>query len=159
MRLRPLPSQGISMHRLYSLIPNRFPTKRPTSLIEQDANAIFVIGGNKAVSHNVENEIRATHPSATITRLAGSTRFDTAHSIYNELATLGAKPRTATISTGFNFANALSISPYSYMQSAPVFLSSKSELDEASPQYAQKLPNCNHRWRQTSSPNICRTAA
>ncbi len=28
------PRKGISMHRFYSLIPNRFPTKRPTSLID-----------------------------------------------------------------------------------------------------------------------------
>lgn len=112
--------------------PKSLSNETANELNRLDANAIFVIGGNKAVSHNVENEIRATHPSATITRLAGSTRFDTAHSIYNELATLGAKPQTAIISTGFNFADALSISPYSYMQSAPFFLSSQSGLDEAS---------------------------
>lgn len=112
--------------------PKSLSNETANELNRLDANAIFVIGGNKAVSHNVENEIRATHPSATITRLTGSTRFDTAHSIYNELATLGAKPQTAIISTGFNFADALSISPYSYMQSAPFFLSSQSGLDEAS---------------------------
>lgn len=112
--------------------PKSLSNETANELNRLDANAIFVIGGNKAVSHNVENEIRATHPSATITRLAGNTRFDTAHSIYNELATLGAKPQTAIISTGFNFADALSISPYSYMQSAPFFLSSQSGLDEAS---------------------------
>lgn len=112
--------------------PKSLSNETANELNRLDANAIFVIGGNKAVSHNVENEIRATHPSATITRLTGSTRFDTAHSIYNELATLGAKPQTAIISTGFNFADALSISPYSYMQSALFFLSSQSGLDEAS---------------------------
>lgn len=112
--------------------PKSLSNETANELNRLDANAIFVIGGNKAVSHNVENEIRATHPSATITRLTGSTRFDTAHSIYNKLATLGAKPQTAIISTGFNFADALSISPYSYMQSAPFFLSSQSGLDEAS---------------------------
>lgn len=49
--------------------PKSLSNETANELNRLDANAIFVIGGNKAVSHNVENEIRATHPSATITRL------------------------------------------------------------------------------------------
>lgn len=97
-----------------------------------DANTIYIIGGKNAVSSNTENEIRTSRPSATITRLAGSTRFDTAYQIYNELTKLGVESKTAIISTGANFADALSVSPYSYMQSAPFFLSSQSGLDEES---------------------------
>lgn len=97
-----------------------------------DANTIYIIGGKNAVSSNTENEIRTSRPSATITRLAESTRFDTAYQIYNELTKLGVESKTAIISTGANFADALSVSPYSYMQSAPFFLSSQSGLDEES---------------------------
>ena len=86
-----------------------------------DVDTIYIIGGSNAVSNNVEKAIQASRPSATIARLAGSTRFDTAYQIYSELTKLGA-----------NFADALSASPYSYMQSAPFFLSSQSGLDEES---------------------------
>ena len=58
--------------------------------------------------------------------------LDTAYQIYSELTKLGAESKTAIISTGANFADALSASPYSYMQSAPFFLSSQSGLDEES---------------------------
>lgn len=97
-----------------------------------DVNTIYIIGGTNAVSNNAEKVIQASRPSATITRLAGSTRFDTAYQIYSELTKLGVKSETAIISTGANFADALSVSPYSYMQSAPFFLSSQSGLDEES---------------------------
>lgn len=97
-----------------------------------DVNTIYIIGGTNAVSNNAEKVIQASRPSATITRLAGSTRFDTAYQIDSELTKLGVKSETAIISTGANFADALSVSPYSYMQSAPFFLSSQSGLDEES---------------------------
>ena len=97
-----------------------------------DVDTIYIIGGSNAVSNNVEKAIQASRPSATIARLAGSTRFDTAYQIYSELTKLGVNSKTAIISTGANFADALSASPYSYMQSAPFFLSSQSGLDEES---------------------------
>lgn len=54
-----------------------------------DVNTIYIIGGTNAVSNNAEKVIQASRPSATITRLAGSTRFDTAYQIYSELTKLG----------------------------------------------------------------------
>ena len=112
--------------------PKTLSTATINELNRLDTNTIYIIGGKNAVSSNTENEIRASRPSATITRLAGSTRFDTAYQIYNELTKLGVESKTAIISTGDNFADALSVSPYSYMQSAPFFLSSQSGLDEES---------------------------
>ena len=131
--MRLLPHLAGYLNAPILLTDPKTPSNATVSELDRlDVNTIYIIGGTNAVSNNAEKVIQASRPSATITRLAGSTRFDTAYQIYSELTKLGVKSETAIISTGANFADALSVSPYSYMQSAPFFLSSQSGLDEES---------------------------
>lgn len=93
---------------------------------------VFIIGGQSAISADVEQSIRQIQSSMEIERIAGSTRYDTALQIYNALTSSNTRSqasKVAIIATGNSFADALSISPYAYQTSSPFFLSSPSGLD------------------------------
>ena len=72
--------------------PKTLSNATANELDRLDADTIYIIGGTNAVSNNAEKAIQASRPSATIRRLAGNTRFDTAYQIYSELTKLGAEP-------------------------------------------------------------------
>lgn len=73
--------------------PKTLSNATANELDRLDADTIYIIGGTNAVSNNAEKAIQASRPSATIRRLAGNTRFDTAYQIYSELTKLGADLR------------------------------------------------------------------
>lgn len=58
--------------------PKTLSNATANELDRLDADTIYIIGGTNAVSNNAEKAIQASRPSATIRRLAGNTRFDTA---------------------------------------------------------------------------------
>ena len=68
--------------------PKTLSNATANELDRLDADTIYIIGGTNAVSNNAEKAIQASRPSATIRRLAGNTRFDTAYQIYSELTKL-----------------------------------------------------------------------
>lgn len=83
------------------------------------------------MSQSAENEIRSVVSRNRVVRFGGATRYETAMSIYrNAPSTLNVQwGRTAIIATGAKAADALSISPYAYQSSSPLFSSSESGLE------------------------------
>lgn len=86
---------------------------------------VYVIGGEAAVAAGVYDTIADLNYVQSIKRLPGEDRFDTAVSIFEEME--GEWGQTAIVASGgdSNFADALSISPYSNFAKAPIFLASK----------------------------------
>ena len=78
------------------------------------------MGGAAAVSARVESQVGALlGPGCTVVRLAGQTRFDTS------LKVAAANPHasdTVVVATGSNYADALSVSPYTFASGSPVLL-------------------------------------
>ncbi|MCL2504055.1 MAG: cell wall-binding repeat-containing protein [Coriobacteriia bacterium] len=104
----------------------------------------LIVGSSAAVSTNAENELNtllAGKGSDSVQRIAGPDRQATADAIYAYGRARGTWATTAVVATGYNYPDALSISPYTAKASVPVFLvhpsngltaSSKSELQSYS---------------------------
>lgn len=81
---------------------------------------VYIIGGNAAVSPNVERRVAELLGSSDgIKRIAGSTRYDTSLKVASELS---GSSDTVIVATGTNYADALSISPYAFATGSPVLL-------------------------------------
>lgn len=89
---------------------------------------VYVVGGSSAVSDAVMSQVRQkVGCGCTVTRIAGSTRYDTSLKLLEETSH---RSDTVIVATGANFADALSISPYAFESGAPIVLSDpKSGLD------------------------------
>ncbi|NLG10823.1 MAG: S8 family serine peptidase, partial [Coriobacteriaceae bacterium] len=91
---------------------------------------ILALGGEAALSTLVFNRIQQVVPAATVTRIAGETRIQTAWEIYRQseddpIPEAEAWGDTAIVTTGYQFADALTIAPYAYRTCAPVFLTQR----------------------------------
>ena len=86
---------------------------------------IYIVGGESAVSSTVEDQLKA-NSQAYIQRLSGQTRYETslriAKTAYNVASIDGEAPWQVIIATGTTFADALSVSPYSYAGKMPILL-------------------------------------
>jgi putative cell wall-binding protein len=87
---------------------------------------VLVIGGYKAISSNVDSQIRsALGSSVSVARVYGRNAAITSQMIYEsgfDSAGTSYWGKTAIIATGNSYKDALSIAPYSYWAGAPIFL-------------------------------------
>ena len=102
------------------------------ALYALDVKSVSIVGGTGAVSSAVESQIMAVLQSncgeleqPRCTRFAGMSRVETAESIY-AAGLAGACSSTAILTTGMNFPDGVSISPYAYATNSPIFLTSSS---------------------------------
>ncbi len=116
--------------------PNALSAKAASEIERLDAKSAILVGGAAALSDSVKDSIGAM--GVATYRIAGDSRALTALEVYNTGAELGAWGSTAIVTTGSNFADALSISPFSYAMKAPIFLASNGELDQASAEAISK---------------------
>ncbi|HWQ43853.1 MAG TPA: cell wall-binding repeat-containing protein [Desulfosporosinus sp.] len=79
---------------------------------------VYIVGGTGVVSDAVQTSIKALTP-ATITRLAGTDRFDTVEKI---LSTFSLTPKTVYIASGMNFPDALAGSTLASVTGDPIVL-------------------------------------
>lgn len=85
---------------------------------------VYIIGGNAAVSTKVERRIAQLIGSeSNIQRIAGDTRYDTSLMVASSVSN---PSDTVIVTTGTNYADALSISPYAFATGSPVVLSDPS---------------------------------
>lgn len=88
------------------------------------ASNIYILGGTDVISTAVESSLRKY---GTVTRLAGSHRYETQMKIFEYGRSRGYwGGDTAIIATGTGFADALAMSPVAFSLKAPVFFSNES---------------------------------
>lgn len=80
---------------------------------------VIVVGGPAAINDSVLRSAQSAAPKANVRRIWGQTRYETSLNIMNDLSN---DSDTVVIATGANFADALSISPYSYASASPIIL-------------------------------------
>jgi cell wall-associated protease len=78
------------------------------------------MGGEAAVSANVENALKGL--GVKCERVSGATRVETSLLALQDSYLDGNTANTVIIATGYNFADSLSISPYSYAFNYPIVL-------------------------------------
>lgn len=90
-----------------------------TEIARLSPSKILAVGGPNAISEGVLSSAKNAAPNAEIKRIWGQTRYETSLNIMDELC---GRSNTVIVATGTNFADALSISPYSYATGSPVIL-------------------------------------
>jgi len=98
---------------------NYFPDKTKEYLATINPTEVYITGGMSAVSQNIENQIRALVPGATIKRLAGNDRFDTSGLVAKEFAT---SPQNIYFADGYGFPDALAGSALAAKSGDPILL-------------------------------------
>ncbi|MCM8711276.1 cell wall-binding repeat-containing protein [Clostridium sp. SYSU_GA19001] len=94
---------------------------------------VFLIGGQGVISVNVENKLKSMNIG--VTRLGGKDRYETSILIAEQLSSTG----KAVITTGGDFADALSISPIAASEGMPILLSEKNVLPNGVKEYLNKI--------------------
>lgn len=82
--------------------------------------SIVILGGNGAVSTDVENTLKSRYPESSISRIAGSNRYETAVLISRSHFEPG--PATAYVAVGSNSPDALAGGAAAAIRDAPVLL-------------------------------------
>ena len=82
-------------------------------------NKIYILGGLKAVSQKVENQVKKY---GTVTRISGSNRYDTSRKIASRFF---ANATTAVLVSGKAFPDGLSGAPLAMANKAPILLASE----------------------------------
>lgn len=92
-------------------------------LLDNSIRQVTIVGGTVAVPASVEADLRTL--GINVIRVAGRTRFDTAA----QLATLAfPAPSEVVLTSGFEFADALSATPFAAIHAAPVLLTRPDQL-------------------------------
>lgn len=104
--------------------PNVLSSETEQRIQNLKPSRVYIIGGKAAVSASVERRVaQLTGSGANIQRIAGDTRYDTSLKVASSLSN---PSDTVIVTTGTNYADALSISPYAFASGSPVVLSSPS---------------------------------
>ena len=114
--------------------PNTLSSEALSALQALSVAGVTVVGGTNAVSPNVVAQLQAA--GFTVTRVAGSDRFATAERIAEStgasvVGTLGSSGKTALLSTGYNFPDALAGAVAAYAGSFPMLLTDPNSLSTA----------------------------
>lgn len=117
---------------------NYLSDKTKNYITSNKPSTVYIVGGVFAVSQAVEAQIKELVPTATIKRLAGNDRFDTAATVINEFS---ASPQTIFLANGFNFQDALAGSALAAKTGDPVLLidNNSRTLPPAVEAYLKKL--------------------
>ncbi len=98
-----------------------------TELKRLNPTQIYIMGSTAAISGTVETAIKAALPAATVTRIEGSDRYETARKAADRVFALKA-PTKAIVVNGTAWPDAASVSALAYAKSYPILLSKPSEL-------------------------------
>ena len=98
-------------------------------IVRLKPRTIYIAGGSQAVSDVVENALRSLPIGATVTRLAGRDRYETARVIGERTARIaGGRTERVIVASGENYPDAVSIGPLAAAGGYPVLLTYTSGL-------------------------------
>lgn len=87
------------------------------------ASTVYIVGGSGAVGYDVESDIMAYAPGATVRRVAGGSRYETATEIADKVHEVtGVRPDRVFLASGERFPDALSLSPVAFATKSPILL-------------------------------------
>ncbi|AGY75313.1 cell wall-binding repeat-containing protein [Clostridium autoethanogenum] len=129
-------SLGISMNcPIFFASKDNIDDSVLTELKRLNAKNIYILGGLSSIGSSVEETLRGQGYS--ISRLAGNDRFSTAVAIGQKIVDKG-KTDTVFISNAYGFADALSAATFAGQKNAPILLTNKDSLPEATIQAIKK---------------------
>ena len=105
---------------------NSLPIQSKTQLTNLKVKHVFLIGGTKVISTEVENAIR--NMGIQVTRIAGSNRYQTSVLVAAYVKQTLGRSGTAVLAPGTNFYDALSIASIAAVKGYPILLSPSTNL-------------------------------
>lgn len=93
------------------------------------ATHVIEIGGEASISSDIENELKSM--KLNVQRLGGQNRFETSVVVANFLGNV----TKVVVTSGYGFADALSIAPIASNQGMPILLTGKDSLSDAVQNY------------------------
>ncbi len=97
---------------------------------------VILVGGDSALNNEVEGAVKKGWKS---NRIGGSNRYETSALIARKIAELKGNPEKVILTTGLNYADALSISPYSGKMAYPILLTKTNALPDVIEKTIQDL--------------------
>ena len=103
---------------------NALPAEVTAEIARLKAKDVYILGATSAVGTSVESALKASLGASNVTRLAGDSRYTTAHEIADEVITLAGPgyDGVAYVATGGNFPDALGVSPIATAKVRPILL-------------------------------------
>ena len=103
--------------------PNSLSVDAADMIEQLSPKVIYVVGGEAAVSKAaVDTAAYYAADGCKVFRIAGDTRLETSHAIAERVRQKSTASDTLIVATGFNYADALSISPFAFAYNSPIFL-------------------------------------
>lgn len=113
---------------IFMVNTDSLPAETKDLISSINPSKVYVIGGQASVSESAIDELKSQLPSLTdanITRLGGTTRYDTSMSICKNF---NLNSNTAVLANGTNFPDALSGSALAAKLDAPIILTDGSDI-------------------------------
>ncbi|WP_273851777.1 cell wall-binding repeat-containing protein [Guptibacillus spartinae] len=101
---------------------NTIPDEVKEALSYFDVNHVTILGGESAITENVENELKDMNIASS--RISGENRYDTAAQIASKLD----QSETAYVTYGGDFPDALSVASIAAQEGSPILLTKTNEL-------------------------------
>ena len=129
---------GAKQYPILLVGENTLSSETEDYITNHKPSTVYIAGGTGVISKDIENQIKALVPSATVKRLAGNDRFDTTGAVLNEFSTA---PKTIYLANGYNFPDALAGSALAAMTGDPILLvdNQSTLLPSAIETYLKKL--------------------
>ncbi|MBP6996582.1 MAG: cell wall-binding repeat-containing protein [Phycicoccus sp.] len=105
------------------------PASVQTEILRLAPTTVYLVGGSDVVSNAVGTTVSSILPGATVTRVSGADRNDTAEQLARLLPT---QNKAAFLATGENFPDALAAAPAAALAKGPLLLTWNSGLAPAS---------------------------
>lgn len=103
--------------------PNSLSVDAADMIEQLSPKVIYVVGGEAAVSKaTVDTAAYYAADGCKVFRIAGNTRLETSLAIAKRVRQKSTASDTLIVATGFNYADALSVSPFAFTYKAPIFL-------------------------------------
>lgn len=95
------------------------------------AKRLIVLGGTKALSEQIVRDARALLPKATVERIAGRSRYDTAALIAARLKAVRGAPDAAIVAKGSDFPDAATACSWAAYRGRPILLAERDWMPPA----------------------------
>lgn len=93
-----------------------------TQLQRLGVKHVFIMGGEAAISSATASQIEGLNGGIEVIRVAGEDRLETS---VEAMRLVSGRSDTVIIATGYNFADTLSIGPWSYLTGSPIVLTQR----------------------------------
>lgn len=111
--------------------PNSLSVDAADMIEQLSPKVIYVVGGEAAVSKAaVDTAAYYAADGCKVFRIAGDTRLETSHAIAERVRQKSTTSDTLIVATGFNYADALSVSPFAFAYKSPIFLCGSNGLSD-----------------------------